>query len=331
MSLASVPPVAQAPPVTLQINVAPTDLPHAVSVLPHQLRQWGGQVQEILFTLDLHRTSHGGRFGEAWEERRGPMEELLADLCSRHPHARVDTVDYGEPALRAVAEYFLDAPTMPAKDTKGAPIYPYFYGLHAARNDLVLHLDSDLMFGGGSQKWTAEAAGLLAAHAEVLACSPLPGPPLASQTLRTQSASRFEHDSLAFSFPTLSTRLFLIDRARLRERLLPLQLQGPIRLISLVKARLHGNPPYRAAEIVISAAMAAAGLSRVDFLGADPGMWSLHPPFRSPELYRELPRLIERIEAGDVPEAQRGDYDLNDSMIDMSAARRRARLRRIWT
>jgi hypothetical protein len=76
--------------------------------------------------------------------------------------------------------------------------------------------------------------------------------------------------------------------------------------------------------------MVKAGLSRVDFLGAEPGMWSLHPPFRSPEFYEALPRLIERIEASEVPETQRGDYDLNDSMLDWSSARRRAQVRRIW-
>ena len=76
--------------------------------------------------------------------------------------------------------------------------------------------------------------------------------------------------------------------------------------------------------------MAAAGLFRVDFLGAAPGMWSLHPPYRSEEFYREPPRLIERIESGEVPEAQRGDYELNDSMFDWSRARRRRMVRRLW-
>jgi len=59
-------------------------------------------------------------------------------------------------------------------------------------------------------------------------------------------------------------------------------------------------------------------------------MWSLHPPYRSEEFYRELPRLVEQIEAGSVPDAQRGDYDINDSMFDWSSARRRASLRRLW-
>lgn len=316
--------------VTLQINVAPTDLPHAVATLPHQLRQLGDQVEEILFTLDLHRTAHGGRFGEAWEERRGPMQELLQGLCRGYPHAHVCTVDYAGATMRDVAESFLEAPVMPAKDTKGAPIYPYFYGLYSARHDLVFHLDSDLMFGGGSQTWVREARELLEKREDVLACNPLPGPPMATPTLRGQSASRFKHDSLAFCFPSLSTRLFLLDRERLRDRLLPLELQGPLRLASHLKARMHGNPPYRAAELMISDAMVRTGLVRVDFLGAEPGLWSLHPPFRSQEFYRALPDLIKRIEAGEVPEAQRGDYDLNDSMLDWSAARRRARLRRLW-
>ena len=330
--------MTEASPVTLQINVAPTDLPHARHTLPHQLRQWGEQVQEIVFAFDLHRTAHGGRFGEGWDERLGPMQNLLEGLCREHPGARVAEVDYAPERMREIALAYTASAVMPEKDTKGAPFYPYFFGLHEASNDLVLHFDSDLMFGGGSQTWVAEACALLAAHPDVLACNPLPGPPTADGKLRTQSAPRFEQGadvalnvgSLAFRFSELSTRLFLLDRRALRERLGPLELQGPIRLISQVKARLHGNPPYRAAELTITDAMRARGLARVDFLGSGAGMWSLHPPYRSEAFYRELPRLIEQVETGQVPEAQRGDYDVNDSMLDWTDARRRARLRRIW-
>jgi hypothetical protein len=316
--------------VTLQISVAPTDLPHATHILPHQLRQWAGQVQEIVFSFDLHRTAHGGRFGEGWEERYAPMRRLLDDLCREYPHARVVEVDYAPETVREVALSLTGCPFIPPKDTKGAPFYPYFYGLYVARHDLVLHLDSDLMFGGASQTWVGEARAVLAENPDVLACNPLPGPPTAEGNLRTQSAPRFEHSSLAFRFSHLSTRLFFLDRVRMRERLLPLELRGPIRLASRIKARMHGNPPFMAAELVISDAMVAAGLYRIDFLGADPGMWSLHPPYRSAAFYRALPQLVEHVEAGDVPEAQRGDYDLNDSMFDWSDARRKTRVRRIW-
>src|ERR1700677_2566349 len=320
------PPVAA----TLETTRAPTDPPQAVDILPHQLRQWGAQVQEIMFTFDLHRTAHGGRFADGWEERRAPMRELLDELCAAHPGARVAEVDYSPEKMREVAAAFTGEASMPAKNTNGAPISPYFYGLHEASNDLILHLDSDVMFGGASQTWIAEASELLASNPDVLVCNPLPGPPRADGTLVRESAPRFEHASPAYSFKTVSSRLFFTDRRRLRERLFPLRLLGPVRLVSAVKARMHGNPPYRAPELSISAVMAKAGLYRVDFLGAAPGMWSLHPPYRSEEFYRELPNLIERIENGDVPDAQRGDYDLNDSMLDWSRARRRRMMRRLW-
>ena len=322
--------MAQTGSVTLQINVAPVDLPHATHILPHQLRQWGGQVQEVLFTFDLHRTARGGHFGEGWDERRAPMRELLDDLCRDRPGARIAEIDYSPEKMAEIAAVYTAGSPIPAKDTKGAPFYPYFYGLHEARSELVLHLDSDLMFGGASQSWIEEARKLLAENPDVLTCSPLPGPPTADATLRRQTAPRFEHRSPAYRFKTLSTRLFLIDRQRLRARLLPLRLRGPARAISSAKARLHGNPPYRAAELVLSEAMADAGVYRVDFLGAPPGMWSVHPPYRSDEFYSQLPRLIERIEAGEIPDAQRGDYELNDSMFDWSRARRRRMVRRLW-
>jgi hypothetical protein len=322
--------MADARAVTLQINVAPTDFPHAVHTLPHQLRQWGGQVQEVLFTFDLHRTTKGGRFGEGWEERLAPMQELLERLCSEHPHARLETVDYDPRRMTEVAEALLGGSTMPVKDTKGAPFYPYFHGLHGASNELVLHLDSDMMFGGGSQSWIGEASELLQRHPDVLACNPLAGPPSPDGRLLTQQAEVFPDVPSAFRFASMNTRIYLLDRVRLRERLLPMALVGPIRALSRAKAKMHGNPPYGAAELVLGAAMRTAGMCRVDLLGSDPGMWSLHPPFRSPEFYRELPRLIEQVETGQIPTAQLGDYELGDAMLDWSRARRRARLRRIW-
>ena len=321
------------PPVTLQVNVAPTDLPHARHTLPHQLRQWAGQVTEVLFTFDLHRTAKGGRFGEGFEQRLAPMRELLDELCATHPHARVEEVDYGAEHMHALASQLLGGAEMPAKDTKGAPFYPYFHGLLGASNELVLHLDSDMMFGGGSQSWVAEACELISSDERVLACNPYPGPPAPAAPERRPPARNAEpYPALpnAFRFDSFNTRLYLIDRARMRERLAPLTLSGPIRLLSRAKARLHGNPPFAAAEIVVGQAMLAAGMFRVDLLGREPGVWSLHPPYRSAEFYRELPRLIEQVETGRVPAAQLGDYELGDAMLDWTRARRRAKLRRIW-
>jgi hypothetical protein len=46
--------------ITLQINITPTDLPHLIHILPYQCRQLNDQVDEILLTVDLHRSGGGG-------------------------------------------------------------------------------------------------------------------------------------------------------------------------------------------------------------------------------------------------------------------------------
>ena len=43
--------------ITLQVNLAPSDLPHAIHTIPHQLRRWRAQVDEVLLTVDLRRST----------------------------------------------------------------------------------------------------------------------------------------------------------------------------------------------------------------------------------------------------------------------------------
>ena len=68
--------------------------------------------------------------------------------------------------------------------------------------------------------------------------------------------------------------------------------------------------------------MVKRGLIRIDFLGDAPGMWAVQPPCRSERCYQRLPSLVHEIEAGEVPEAQRGCHDINDSLVDWTGAQR---------
>jgi hypothetical protein len=306
------------PPVTLQINLAPTDLPTAVHTVPHQLRQWGHQVDEVLFVVDLHRSR--GKFAEGWEERLPGLRHLIEDCCGGHPHARSVDVDYSPVAKTAVERYFFSGATMPAKDYRGAPFYAYFFALLAASHDYVLHFDSDMLFGGGSQTWIEEALQILEHRPDVLACNPLPGPPTTDGTLRSQALPREPGESPAFRSPALSTRLFILDRQRIRD----LRIERPTAREAF-GARIDGNPPFLPAEGVVSRAMARSGLGRIDFLGASPGMWGLHPPYRSPTFYERLPALVAEIERGDVPDAQRGRHEVEDCLVDWSDVRPSAR------
>jgi hypothetical protein len=202
------------------------------------------------------------------------------------------------------------------KDYRGAPFYSYLFSISSAKNDLVFHVDSDIIFGGGSQTWVSEAVDVLDSRPEVLACNPLPGPPTEDGTLRSQTLERDPMGPAAFRSGELSTRVFLVDLGRF-----PVLRATRVTNRSAWGARLDGNPTFNTAEYAISQAMAGKGLIRVDFLGAPPGMWGVHPPWRSATFYQRLPDLIEEIEQGRVPEAQRGCHDVEDCMVDWTDVR----------
>jgi hypothetical protein len=132
-----------------------------------------------------------------------------------------------------------------------------------------------------------------------------------------------------FRFSWFSTRIFAMSKQRFAERIGGVAPRRP-ELRGAVRAVLQGNPLADLAENVLSDAMVDNGMYRVDFLGDGAGMWSLHPPLRGAAFYEQLPELIARIETGDIPEAQRGHYDITDALFDWSAARAAKRRKPWW-
>jgi hypothetical protein len=135
-----------------------------------------------------------------------------------------------------------------------------------------------------------------------------------------QTAAPEPFTSFAFRFPHLSSRLFVLDRQRFITKIHRICLHPPAP-IDILQAWIGGNPAYELPEELFTKAMAEHHLFRVDFLGHGAGMWSVHPPYRSETFYQKLPEIIQKIETGDIPETQRGDHDLNDSLIDWTDAR----------
>lgn len=317
--------------VCLQVNLHPLDAPHARHTLPHQLRVLGPQVDEVLLTVDGHH-SPGSRYRlEDAQRKAQALREILERLRAADPRVRVEEVDYSQAAMREVAQAFLGGGFVPRKAENGSPFFAYLYGLHRARAPYVLHLDSDLLLGGGSRGWTREAVARLERDRAVLACNPLAGPP----RLKADPLPGSRDAAPVFHWSSVSTRVMLLDRRRF--------LSGELRVPLLappwprrVQAFVNYTPPYLALEDSLSELMRRRGFTRVDFLGEAPGLWSLHPVWRSARFYAELPRLIERVEAGDIPEGQRGHYDLNDAMFDWSEVRaartwrHKARQRLAW-
>jgi hypothetical protein len=321
--------------VVMQINMHPNDARHVVHTLPHQIRMWGAQVDRVVVTLDLHRSRAGRYRNNQFDKNLQAITATLQDVAGT---AAIDVkeVNYAPEVRDEVSRYFFSAGQIPDKAWDGGPFYSYFFGLWTANADYVLHMDSDMLYGGGSQQWIAEAMALLKGRSDLVFAAPLSGPPRADHMLLGQrgwSTGEVKRDARqpdAYLFPTVSTRIFLMAKSLLSERLGKLALSPPTSTQRL-RARVMGNPPVALeGETVLSRNMQAHGLSRMDVLGSGPGMWSLHPPFRSELFYRKLPQLIADIEQNKVPEDQRGRYDVHDSMIDWSEQRRANTRGRRW-
>lgn len=311
-------------PVTLQITLAPSDHRHACVLLPHQVRTWRPQVAEILLTVDLDRSR--GRFSEDWEEGARQIVPLAQSI----PGARVVPVDYGPEMAARISNEFLGGAAVPRKDFRGGPYYSYFFGLATATHDFVLHVDSDMFFGGGSATWLDEAVAGMRADPQVLLAAPLSGPPHPEGRHLTLAGVAEPSESHAFRYDTMSTRLFLLSRARFQTAVGALQPRPPPALRRRLIAWLERNPSQDLPEHLFTTAMRRHGLVRREFLGRAPGMWSLHPPYRCGDFYAKLPELVRCVEAGEVPPEQRGVHDLNDSMVDWSEARAALRRNRLW-
>jgi len=245
-------------------------------------------------------------------------------MRAQHDNVRTIDVDYSQSAsARVSAEFFGGAP-IPTKDCFGAPFYAYLHGIHAASNSLVLHLDADMLFGGGSQSWLEEAIATSKRRANVLVTGPLPGPPTADGRIPAAIAERHRRTQRygsapmvpgdldhAYAFSHMTTRVFLLDRDRFSSDVTSLR---RMRLLRPTYPRGLGHPPFFPLETVVSRAMHEHDLLRLNMLGTDAGMWFVHPPARRPGIESELPALIERVERGAVPEGQRGDDQVNGSM-----------------
>lgn len=309
--------------VTLQVNVAPSDLPYAEATLRHHLRQWGSQVSDVIYTLDLHKSA--GPRGDHYENRKVGMQRLVDALARCSDSRRVLVVDYGPAAAQRVGRMFFGGAIPPVKDCFGAPFYGYFYGLSMVQSRYVLHVDCDMLFGGGSGIWLREATQLLQSRPEVLFVCPLAGPPtpdariprrVRRAQMRTQefgSEPVLERQlPRTYRLRHVSSRVFFVDLTRLREI-------GPFTVMR-APPWTYGSDlattPFLPAETVLSRAMHDKKCLRLDYLGTEPGMWFVHPGQRGSAFVENLPNLIAALEKGEIVAAQRGSYELRDEWLN---------------
>ena len=280
------------PKVTMQINAYPLDLPHLPHSLAHQLRTFGGQVDRTIVTVDV-RAPQSGRYkgdtrGERYATSLQSIRKLYREFEARYDNLSFIEVDYGADARKAVSRYFFGRESIPDKAWDGGPFYCYFDGLKSAGEGYVLHMDADMLFGGQSQTWIAEAVDLLRRREDLLFVSPLAGPPHPDglKGAHVNAGDFYKTETIegrpAYRFRSVSTRIFLMDMAGFKAKIGALPLDRPDSSQRL-RAFLLGNPMEAlSAEMVLSNALDTHGLGNLHLRGSGDGMYSLHPPFHFP-------------------------------------------------
>jgi hypothetical protein len=310
--------------VSLQINLAPGDYLHVRHILPHQLKKLAGQVDEILLVVDSRPSK--GRFAAGWHEYRETLNNFLTEEVQAVFDVKIIPVDYSDTTRQAVAQYFFGNLLIPEKDFRGGPFYAYFFGLYMAAHDLVFHLDSDILLGGGSSSWIGEAVSLFTSDPNCFIVSPLPGPPHTEEVLIDQQIIQ-KIGRHTWQLGGMSTRLFMMDRVKIHAHKLSLTKPG---IRNQLKALAEGNPNADLPEHLLNTYLLKHRLKRIDFLGSGKGLWSLHPPYRSRQFYDELPELLIKIDTGDLPLKQYGYYDIIDELVDWTEAKQQLQQNRWW-
>ncbi|NBC81819.1 MAG: hypothetical protein GVY19_00405 [Bacteroidetes bacterium] len=297
--------------VSYQINISPFDIEMTRHLLEHQVNFFKDQVAEVLITYNLSEELLSDPGYKEKHERTMKLIDSLTD-----DKVRYITVDYSEKMINEVFDYFYkNLKNRPLFDCKGTPIYAFIYGFYQCKYDLVFHIDGDMFFAGTSKVWMKEAVELLESDPKLLTVSPHPGPPHPDGILLEQRYSKTDKPYV-FEFDHMGTRVCLFDRRDLHQKLF---YQLPT-LKNIVYAKVFKKPMMDLMERIISKYMRMNGLKRIDFLGSDGGVYTLHPLYRSQEFFDNIPRIIEDMQNNNIAEEQRGRYNMY-TFIDWTEAK----------
>jgi hypothetical protein len=307
-------------PVTLQINTAPVDISYLPKFLENQLADFGESCSEILITIETRQSKKTRWKSAGWDDGLASILQLCESLKKQYPHLKVNPIDYSLEARKEVSRFFLKTQKklVPFKDFRGGPYYSYYFGLYSASQPYVLHLDSDMIFSGDGNRWLEQALSLIKKDETALFISPIIGPPVKKgqkmpqqHKKRYNPVSTYEYLGNGFRYKDLSTRVFLVEKVKLRRFCL---LTYP-NVDQILKSVVRKTKPYHTPERSLSKAMQKEGLYRVDFQG-DPGLYSIHAQVaRWPEFLEMHEFVIRKIKEGFFLEEDRGLQDLNPAYL----------------
>lgn len=309
-------------PVTLQINTAPVDWVYLPKILNHQLSAFGEICKEIVITIETRQSKKTRWESEKWNHDLDQIFQLCEELKVKYPQLRVNPIEYSEAKRKEVTTYFIknSKRLIPFKDFRGGPYYSYYYGLFSASQPYILHMDSDMLFCGNGASWLNEALTLRQQDKKALFISPIIGPPVLpgkkmpkQHPRRYNPTSDYEYLGNGYTYKDISTRVFLVEKSRLRN----FGIYTRPNFDQQVKSWMKGINPYHTPERSLSKAMQSKKLYRVDFHGSSPGLYSIHNQIaRRPDMIEMLDHVIKKVSEGFFLEEDRGLQDFNPPYLD---------------
>jgi hypothetical protein len=277
-----------------------------MQTIPHLVRKCQFDISERVLVIDTAPLSDNYRSRPGI----GTMEELrlcCQQLLERKVVDKLLDIDYSEQYRKQVYKKHFGHDIKTTHDFRGYPILGSVFAIESSQTDYIVHFDSDmLLYQQAEHNWIQDGIDLMQQNPDIMFVSPLSGPPSGDGSLRQKGVDYQRHSSGHYSFTDFTSRKFLVNRKRLEE-ILPLQ---PL-WISWKRRYLSyftGKSAMWSWEVMISNRLKATDYVRVDL--DSPQAWTLHTPDHGAKFIQSLPTVIDRVEKGDYPPVQAGDYDL---------------------
>ncbi|PIQ27396.1 hypothetical protein COW36_22610 [bacterium (Candidatus Blackallbacteria) CG17_big_fil_post_rev_8_21_14_2_50_48_46] len=291
--------------ISLQINLTRADLGVLYWLLPRQLDYFAGCCGDILLVLD--EPLDAPNFPVSLRKAESlALEDLLEKMQNSYPHLRLLRLNEGFSS--EIPDPFFGS-AIPHRDFRGGPFRAYFEGLAQTESEWVLHLDADMILGGEVQDWLETALEILKQDQQIIGCCPLAGPPRADGSVAQFYVAPYAQPD-GFCYSAWTSRIFLTQKSRFYKalKLEYLNSEGTDQKIVL--------PGVLLAETIITQWMRANELLRLEFSGGFPGLWSLHPEPKDLAFYQALPLLLKAIDSAQIPEFQKGRFNLEKAWVE---------------
>ena len=291
---------------SLTILAARSDIPFLRQTVSHLVRTCGDVFRERILLVDVAPPSAGfrNRPGLGSLEK---LQQICGALRTDGFIDRIVPIDYSAPVRGRIYKKYFNRSFGYTHDLRGAPFYGFLFSFEAAQTEYVVHFDSDmLLYQKSGFDWVSAGIQLLQECEDLMFIAPLSGPPSSNGNLNQRGVSYQRDDRGFYRIDAVTGRKFLFEKRRIA-KLLPLKKYwvSPKRRI---RGWLTRQSPLLQLEIILAETFRERGVFRADL--ASPNAWTLHTPDHGSAFIAALPEVIRRVETGDYPSIQAGDYDL---------------------